>query len=161
MLWHYLQTLDYDRKACKEQTLKLIWPVDKLWSNNKVLWIRPQVPYSQHSIFFETYESANKLDCFIRQLETFTSDKHSNLFLSYAENKVLWIRPQVVNDSLKQSSVKSSSQLTSAVNIIQQEWFKASSTKQSNPLDVEDYLDAIEEMSKALLDRVVNLVSML
>jgi hypothetical protein len=30
MLWHYLQTLDYDRKACKEQTLKLIWPVDKL-----------------------------------------------------------------------------------------------------------------------------------
>jgi hypothetical protein len=67
----------------------------------------------------------------------------------------------VVNDSLKQSSVKSSSQLTSAVNIIQQEWFKASSTKQSNPLDVEDYLDAIEEMSKALLDRVVNLVSML
>ena len=64
---------------------------------------------------------------------------------------------KVVNDSLKQSSVKSSGQLTSAVNIIQQEWFKTSSTKQSNPLDVEDYLDAIEEQSRALLDRVINL----
>ena len=64
---------------------------------------------------------------------------------------------KVVNDSLKQSNVRSSNQLTSAVNIIQQEWFKTSSTKQSNPLDVEDYLDAIEEMSKGLLDRVVNL----
>jgi hypothetical protein len=64
---------------------------------------------------------------------------------------------KVVNDSLKQTGVRSSLQLTSAVNIIQQEWFKTSSTKQSNPLDVEDYMDAIEEMSKALLDRVVNL----
>ena len=64
---------------------------------------------------------------------------------------------KVLNDSLSQSSARSSNQITSAVNIIQQEWFKTSSTKQSNPLDVEDYLDAIEEMSKSLLDRVVNL----
>ena len=64
---------------------------------------------------------------------------------------------KVLNDSLSNTNVRSSSQITSAVNIIQQEWFKTSSTKQSNPLDVEDYLDAIEEMSKSLLDRVVNL----
>ena len=36
-------------------------------------------------------------------------------------------------------------QVTNAVNIVQQEWFKVSSTKQSSPLDVEDYLDAIED----------------
>ena len=49
-------------------------------------------------------------------------------------------------------------QVTNAVNIVQQEWFKVSSTKQSNPLDVEDYLDAIEDgSSRDLLDRVVNL----
>ena len=44
-------------------------------------------------------------------------------------------------------------QVTNAVNIVQQEWFKVSSTKQSNPLDVEDYLDAIEDTSRDLLDR--------
>lgn len=49
-------------------------------------------------------------------------------------------------------------QVTSAVNIIQQEWFKTSSTKQSNPADVEDYLDHVEDMSRELLDQVVNLV---
>jgi len=63
---------------------------------------------------------------------------------------------KVFNESLTEGG-RSSSNLTSAINIIQQEWFKTSSTKQSNPLDVEDYLDAVEEMSKTLLDRVVNL----
>lgn len=63
---------------------------------------------------------------------------------------------KVLNDSLSKGS-RSSAQITNAVNIVQQEWFKTSSTKQSNPLDVEDYLDAIEDISKELLDRVVNL----
>ena len=63
---------------------------------------------------------------------------------------------KVLNDSLSKGS-RSNAQITNAVNIVQQEWFKASSTKQSNPLDVEDYLDAIEDISKELLDRVVNL----
>ena len=48
-------------------------------------------------------------------------------------------------------------QVTNAVNIVQQEWFKTSSTKQSEPLMVEDYLDSIEDMSKELLNRVVNM----
>ena len=63
---------------------------------------------------------------------------------------------KVLNDSLNKGS-RSNAQITNAVNIVQQEWFKTSSTKQSNPLDVEDYLDAIEDISKQLLDRVVNL----
>merc|ERR1712241_158759 len=64
---------------------------------------------------------------------------------------------KVLNDSLGKGASRSNAQVTNAVNIIQQEWFKTSSTKQSNPLDVEDYLDVIEEMSRELLDQVVNL----
>merc|ERR1719166_167197 len=65
---------------------------------------------------------------------------------------------KVLNDSIGRSgSSRSNAQVTNAVNIIQQEWFKTSSTKQSNPLDVEDYLEAIEGMSRELLDQVVNL----
>jgi hypothetical protein len=69
---------------------------------------------------------------------------------------------KVLQDSLARTGqvVRSGTpaQVTSAVNIIQQEWFKTSSTKQSNPADVEDYLDFIEDMSRELLDQVVNLV---
>lgn len=69
---------------------------------------------------------------------------------------------KVLNDSFKQGtssrpSSSSNSQVTNAVNIVQQEWFKTSSTKQSEPLMVEDYLDSIEDMSKELLNRVVNM----
>ncbi len=46
-----------------------------------------QVPYSQYSIFFVTYESAQYGRLFHNsKLERFTSNKHSNLlgqFLSY------------------------------------------------------------------------------
>jgi len=65
---------------------------------------------------------------------------------------------KVLNDSLGQGATRNNVQVTNAVNIVQQEWFKVSSTKQSTPLDVEDYLDAIEVISRELLDRVVNLV---
>merc|ERR1712013_702262 len=64
---------------------------------------------------------------------------------------------KVLNDSLSRGASRSNAQVTNAMNIIQQEWFKTSSTKQSNPLDVEDYLEAIEGMSRELLDQVVNL----
>lgn len=65
---------------------------------------------------------------------------------------------KVLQDSLSRGASRSNAQITNAVNIIQQEWFKTSSTKTSNPLDVDDYLDTIEDMSRELLDRVVNLV---
>merc|ERR1712018_314747 len=58
---------------------------------------------------------------------------------------------KVLHDSLARKS-SNPVQSTNAVNIVQQEWFKISSTKGSNPLNVEDYLDFIElEMSKELL----------
>lgn len=56
------------------------------------------------------------------------------------------------------AAARNNAQTTNAVNIIQQEWFKLSSTKTSNPLDVEDYLDCIENMSKDLLEQVVSMV---
>ena len=66
---------------------------------------------------------------------------------------------KVLNDSLGTRKSSNPVQSTNAVNIVQQEWFKISSTKGSNPLDVEDYLDFIElEMSKELLGRIVNLM---
>lgn len=67
---------------------------------------------------------------------------------------------KVLNDSLVKGKPSGSAgvQVTNAINIVQQEWFKISSTKQSNPLDVEDYLDAIEtDLTKELLERTVNL----
>ena len=65
---------------------------------------------------------------------------------------------KVLNDSLgRPSSSRQNTQITNAINTIQQEWFKTSSTKQSVPKVVEDYLDFFEEMSKELLDQVVNL----
>ena len=68
---------------------------------------------------------------------------------------------KVLHDSITMPATRKSSnpvQSTNAVNIVQQEWFKISSTKGSNPLNVDDYLDFIElEMSKELLSRIVNL----
>merc|ERR1719400_1119046 len=65
---------------------------------------------------------------------------------------------KVLNDSLgRTNSSRPNTHLTNAINIIQQEWFKTSSTKQSVPRVVEDYLDFFEEMSKEVLDQVVNL----
>jgi len=66
---------------------------------------------------------------------------------------------KVLHDSITMPRKSSNPvQSTNAVNIVQQEWFKISSTKGSNPLDVDDYLDFIElEMSKELLSRIVNL----
>jgi len=70
---------------------------------------------------------------------------------------------KVLQDSLprgarKTSANRNNAQTTNAVNIIQQEWFKLSSTKTSKALDVEDYLDAIENMSRDLLEQVVSMV---
>lgn len=64
---------------------------------------------------------------------------------------------KVLNDSISRGVSRSNAQVTNAVNIIQQEWFKISSTKQSNPLNVDDYLDCVEDISKDLLDQVVNM----
>ena len=65
---------------------------------------------------------------------------------------------KVLNDNLKKSHSRNISyQIKSANNIIQQEWFKISSTANANPLDVEDYLDCFEESSGSILEYIVNL----
>lgn len=63
---------------------------------------------------------------------------------------------KVLNDSLMKNPSKSVKN-PSAINIVQQEWFKISSLVTANPLDVEDYLDAFEDMSSILLEYVVNM----
>lgn len=65
---------------------------------------------------------------------------------------------KVVNDSLQKGQNKNlKNQLKNATNIIQQEWFKISSLVTANPLDVEDYLDAFEDVSSPLLEYIVNM----
>lgn len=63
---------------------------------------------------------------------------------------------KVLNDSLQKSQTKNLKN-TSAISVIQQEWFKISSVFTANPLDVEDYLDAFEDYSSLLLQYVVNM----
>lgn len=65
---------------------------------------------------------------------------------------------KVVNDSLNKYPNGLPRHLKNASNIIQQEWFKISSTASANPLDVEDYLDSFEEVSSTLLEYIVNMV---
>lgn len=68
---------------------------------------------------------------------------------------------KVLNDCLRKSPITSvPPNLKNASNIVQQEWFKISSTAAANPLDVEDYLDCFEEMSSLLLEYVVNMTDM-
>ncbi|XP_044007155.1 KN motif and ankyrin repeat domain-containing protein 2 isoform X2 [Aphidius gifuensis] len=65
---------------------------------------------------------------------------------------------KVLNDNLKKSPNKNiSNQTKNAINVIQQEWFKISSTATANPHDVEDYLDCFEEYSNYLLEHIVNM----
>ncbi|XP_067209122.1 KN motif and ankyrin repeat domain-containing protein 3 isoform X2 [Linepithema humile] len=65
---------------------------------------------------------------------------------------------KVLNDSIKKSPSRNiSHQMKNATNIIQQEWFKISSTSSANPLDVEDYLDCFEVCSSTLLEYIVNM----
>ncbi|CAH1158574.1 unnamed protein product [Phyllotreta striolata] len=63
---------------------------------------------------------------------------------------------KVLNDSLMKNPSKKMVN-HSAINIVQTEWFKISSQITANPLDVEDYLDALEDMSSLLLEYVVNM----
>ncbi|XP_013102257.2 KN motif and ankyrin repeat domain-containing protein 2 isoform X1 [Stomoxys calcitrans] len=64
------------------------------------------------------------------------------------------------NSLLKKMGAKpiSSLSLKTSKQIIQQEWFRVSSSENANPLDVEDYLDCFEELSVPLLEHCVNMV---
>ena len=45
----------------------------------------------------------------------------------------------------------------SSLNVIQQEWFKISSHKTSSANQVEDYLTCFSEISRDLLEHIVNM----
>ncbi|CAH1773388.1 unnamed protein product, partial [Owenia fusiformis] len=64
---------------------------------------------------------------------------------------------QVYANYLEDSTNVTTKELNSSLNAIQQEWFKASSHKLSNPSMVEDFLSCFSEYSKSLLDKVVNM----
>jgi len=66
---------------------------------------------------------------------------------------------KVLNDSLGRNYAAGSNnaKVTNAVNIVQQSWFGLSSGKASNPHDVEDCLDAVEDISRELMRVVVNM----
>lgn len=63
---------------------------------------------------------------------------------------------KVINDSLLKNQHLATT-LKNANKIVQNEWFKISSTENAQPLNVEDYLDCFEEYSTNLLKYVVNM----
>lgn len=79
-----------------------------------------------------------------------------NFFCRAVPSKEMQGALKVLNDSLQKSQSKNLKN-TSAISVIQQEWFKISSVFTANPLDVEDYLDAFEDYSSLLLQYVVNM----
>ncbi|CAG9759950.1 unnamed protein product [Ceutorhynchus assimilis] len=95
--------------------------------------------------------------------ETILPVSESTIFQTPAQNrkkatpsKEMQGAMKVLNDSLHKSPTKAL-QNHSAINIVTQEWFKISSLLTANPLDVEDYLDALEDVSSLLLQYVVNM----
>jgi hypothetical protein len=62
-----------------------------------------QVSYSQHYIFLLTCEWAQKTSVLLyTRLERLANKKHSSIlcpFIGYEENKVMWIRPLLLNFS--------------------------------------------------------------
>lgn len=83
---------------------------------------------------------------------------YCGIFNRVEPSKEMQAAMKVLNDSLQKDQTRNiKNQLKNATNIIQQEWFKISSLVTANPLDVEDYLDAFEDISSALLEYIVNM----
>ncbi|KAF8791721.1 KN motif and ankyrin repeat domain-containing [Argiope bruennichi] len=64
---------------------------------------------------------------------------------------------KVLNDYLLKPERGGEKKTLSSLSIIQNEWFRVANQKKADPLVIEDYLDAFEEFSKLLLEKVVNL----
>lgn len=65
---------------------------------------------------------------------------------------------KVINDSLQKYNNNKSGNLKSANSVVQKEWFTVSSTDTADALQVEDYLDYIDNISTALFKHVVNMI---
>ncbi|XP_076277199.1 KN motif and ankyrin repeat domain-containing protein 2 kank isoform X2 [Lasioglossum baleicum] len=118
----------------------------------------------------ETRKDEKSQEIYMAEKQADNDEKHelpeSALFQPIQEKPRKKVEPskemlaamKVLNDSLKKSPSKNiSHQMKNAINIIQQEWFKISSTVTANPLEVEDYLDCFEECSSTLLEYIVNM----
>ncbi|XP_076641442.1 KN motif and ankyrin repeat domain-containing protein 2 kank isoform X2 [Halictus rubicundus] len=118
----------------------------------------------------ETRKDEKSQEIYMAEKQADNDEKHelpeSALFQPIQEKPRKKVEPskemlaamKVLNDSLKKSPSKNiSHQMKNAINIIQQEWFKISSTVNANPLEVEDYLDCFEECSSTLLEYIVNM----
>lgn len=92
--------------------------------------------------------------CFVSFLVYLFSNK--TLFSRAVPSKEMQGAMKVLNDSLQKSQTKNLKS-HNAINIIQEDWFEISSLKTANPLDVEDYLDAFEDVSSGLLQYIVNM----
>ncbi|XP_037955774.1 KN motif and ankyrin repeat domain-containing protein 1 isoform X2 [Teleopsis dalmanni] len=78
----------------------------------------------------------------------------------FLPNKEVLTALKFLNNSLlKKMGAKplSSSSLKAAKSVIQQEWYRVSSSEQANPHEVEDYLDCFEGLSVPLLEYCVNM----
>lgn len=64
---------------------------------------------------------------------------------------------KLLDDFMKKPIKPTPKKVLHAIAVIQREWFKASSQKSAEPLQVEDYLDEFEEISKELMTKIVNM----
>lgn len=80
-----------------------------------------------------------------------------NIRETYELSEDMQLACQVLNMYLEDSTQVQSKQLNTSLNIIQQDWFRVSSHKLSNPHQVEDYLSCFNEIDKKLLKHIVNM----
>lgn len=64
---------------------------------------------------------------------------------------------RILSNYLEDSTTIQTKQLNASLNVIQQEWFKVTSLKLSEAHQVEDYLSCFNELSRRLLEYIVNL----
>ncbi|CAG9828437.1 unnamed protein product [Diabrotica balteata] len=130
-------------------------PLDKVKSNLKL--VEP-IPHAQNGVNFSA--PITKV-----QIQEITLPTSESVFQPITQNqnrkKVMPTKEmqgamKVLNDHLMKNPSKNIKNPT-AENIIQTEWFKISSSVTANPLEVEDYLDAFEDVSSLLLEYIVNM----
>ncbi len=67
-----------------------------------MLWIQHKGLYSQHFILFFAYESVQKVrvlrNTLLKRLGSYKHSSLLDLYISYEETEVLWIRPQAPNN---------------------------------------------------------------
>ncbi|XP_044256922.1 KN motif and ankyrin repeat domain-containing protein 2-like [Tribolium madens] len=135
----------------KSPSNELSNPIDKLTHNFKL----PEKSHAQNGVAAPTKVQIQESTLPLPETALFNpaSAQHRK---KAVPSKEMQGAMKVLNDSLQKSQTKNLKS-HNAINIVQQEWFKISSLYTANPLDVEDYLDAFEEVSSVLLQYIVNM----